>query len=1057
MGNQALVVSLSLLCALPAALSAQDAHDRLPGLTLKHPALAHLSTWQQHVVQPEGQPVDKRARGVFPVGDGHVFAYFGLGRRANTAQALSGPHYQTAEVNAPKGHWGEWSFDLVESGNPVALPTQSVWRARGANVVLTEDATGSTGDRLTLSTVNWAQGGSNTIWRWVEVRNGGKSARQIHLRAQWERGQPNADSTRLVATYAAKKFAAELLCTEPAKAAGDQLDVDLGAVGAGATKTLLFVLRTKAADEDFAINVPTAATAASSLTGCADSWHGRLAGSVVFACDNQKLTDLIEDWKILMLVQQSASSGAIAPMINYRGSWVRDNNGALLALLRYGLFDDARKLLEFTYQATLVTGRLNNHVPLDLDVSKASEIEKTIQWGDLQIPNTELPAWVILQHEWYYRATWDLDLIQRHWPFLSMCYQAMKPDARGTLPTHGDETYLHGAFFSLFPDRLPGETFLPADDAGRRARSFDSSVAYLMSINAMSELIEDIDKHDAGAAAKAQGWASRRKNAYDMHHLDVMQKVESAFWLQKEKRFAPFLSPITGAPHTAPYGPVSLRPQWIGFTYAVGEKNRENLASTVAALWKKGYRIGMTPTVGYSVGHLQGYLLYSAADLDDQARYECMDALIKLAGPAGEWGELYDPEGRPIASYNANWPNRLRPWESGVNIDAILFALNGIRYVTCPGWSKKDQRLKLRMPRGSRWLTMRGVRHDGHRFDILLDETYGTSLELDDAGAAKSKMRFRVRYDTINPDAAGFDYVDAAVNVGETLYVRYPTLDTPIEEQDAWPVDKESHVHAGDGPGTYTPPLPTIPADKKFLFVTARAGAPVPDEAYVLDIGLPLQAEQFAKLLRNESNGRPRFRKLIFDVGARAESRRTFRHKDFWTTPPVSSGLAKAEKLGMVIVTPQFCANWTVLGVLAAQGPAKMALGTVFDPETSHRFTGAANGTAWRKATTRGQLDLRRLGGATEAPGIVYCATEVDAKRGVEGILRCGSDGALKVWLNDKVVIERTGRRDLAPDKDEVLVRLQAGKNRLLIKTFGSHGVYARFTDPDGLPLRGVR
>ena len=56
-------------------------------------------------------------------------------------QALTGPHYQTAEVNAPRGHYGELSLDLVEGGQTVGLSTQSIWRTRGANIVITEDAT----------------------------------------------------------------------------------------------------------------------------------------------------------------------------------------------------------------------------------------------------------------------------------------------------------------------------------------------------------------------------------------------------------------------------------------------------------------------------------------------------------------------------------------------------------------------------------------------------------------------------------------------------------------------------------------------------------------------------------------------------------------------------------------------------------------------------------------------------------------------------------------------------------------------------------------------------
>ena len=110
------------------------------------------------------------------------------------------------------------------------------------------------------------------------------------------------------------------------------------------------------------------------------------------------------------------------------------------------------------------------HFPLDLDVSKAEEIEKTIRWDTLRIPPTELASWVILQHEWYYRATWDIDFLEARWPFLKACYNALKAGADASFPTHGDETYLHGAFFSLWPDRVGQDAALPADAPRRRAR-----------------------------------------------------------------------------------------------------------------------------------------------------------------------------------------------------------------------------------------------------------------------------------------------------------------------------------------------------------------------------------------------------------------------------------------------------------------------------------------------------------------------------------------------------------------------------------------------------------
>ncbi|MAE78133.1 MAG: hypothetical protein CMJ85_14820, partial [Planctomycetes bacterium] len=638
-----------------------------PDVSLSQTWLGNVSSWQQHLTQPEGQAIDKSTRGVWAIGDGHVFTYVGLGRRANTMQALTGPHYQTEAVNAPKGHWGELSLDLVESGKVVALPSQNIWRTRGVNCVITTDA-GVDRD-VSLTTVNWATTGHDTIYRWIEIR--GASGQKVTLRATWERGKANGDT--LTSMYGAKGFEASLDASVPATANGNTLSVDVTLTSNAPTK-LVLRLRTRRKGTSYRAPAAGEKTAILALDACAATWQAHLANTATIDSDDVKLTDLLEDWKVLMLVQRSEPSGAVSPMVNDRGAWVRDNTGPLLTFLRYGMFDAARRILDYVHDTTLVTGRLSNHVPLDLDVSKAAELAKKADWSKIKIPNGELPLWIILQHEWYYRATNDLNYLANHWAFLRACFHAISLDKNHTLPSEGDETFLHGSFFSLFPDRLPEPAMLPADRPDRRTRSFATTGMYVVVTSAMGEMGSDVDSIIAGQMGRDQAWVQQRKAAFDEFHINSLLKLEEAFWMPELKRFAPFLSPVSGEKHTAPFGPVSLFSQWVGLTYFTGERNKENLGGTLKSLWHKGgARIGMTPTVGACVGYLPGILLYILADLDDQSRGKALDQLIAMSGPAGEWAELYDKDDRPIGGYNQEWPNRCRPLESGINIDAIFF------------------------------------------------------------------------------------------------------------------------------------------------------------------------------------------------------------------------------------------------------------------------------------------------------------------------------------------------------------------------------------------------
>ncbi len=1050
---RSLVPFAAAFLLLPASLPSPgqggaEAPVPLLDLAARHPFLDELSVWSQHLVQPEGKPIDLRRRGVYPVGNGRVFAHLGLGRRANTMQGISGPSYQTAAVWAPDGHFGSWTLELVEDGRRLALPGQSLWRTRGVACVVTEDSTLPPGKEgaLTLATVNFAPPGRDALLRLVEVHNETGSPHRLVLRTLLPKGRAAGD--RLTAFDPGKGFEAELYATRPARAQAGRLDIDLGEVPAGGSVSLGLALRTRVKGAAYRFDARDAQAFERELDRCRDSWRKRLAGTTTINAERRDLVDLLEDWKVLMLVQRAEPSGAVAPMVHYRGVWIRDSVGPVLAFLRYGLFDEARDILDYLAAAMLTTGELRNHYPLDLDVAEAKKrwLAGKADWSKVRFPGVELPAWIVLMNEWYYRATWDRDHLRRAWPLLEACVEAMKPAPDGTFPTYGDETYLHGAFFSLFPSRIDHRAFLPADAPGRRARSFDNSMLYLLSLNTLGELAEDLDRWQAGVKASNQKWVSKRKAAFEERHVAYLQRMEKAFWLPDEKRFAPFLSPITGRPHRAPYGAVNLKVQWIGYTYALGEKNRQNLKYTLRALWHRGARVGMTPTCGYATGHLQGYLLYSLCDLEDRRRNDALEELLALAKPAGEWAELYDPEGRPIGGYDPQHPNRLRPWESGVNIDAIFFALNGIRYVCSPGWSKKDQRFKFRLPYRCRWLTIKRVRHDGHLFHIFLDRVQKVDPKKGRGAKPEPHLRFRVQYERINEDAGGIPYIDAAVNVGETVFVRNANLEIPINETAAWPVDKGKFFPRQDGPGKFAPVLPPVPAGATTLLLATRPLPSTPRNTFVLDLGRPMTPDQLAALVLRgiDASGKPHFPELVLGLDAEAGTRATFKDAGFWRAPALADALARYAQAGGRILRHRLLAGYEIAGPFPAEG-GLAALEAAL-PQAK----------AWRPLAGDARDLLRAVPRGTKPPYQLLLKTKVTCRSGAEAVLKLGSDDGVRVFLNGEEVFRRQAARALALDQDEVLVRLRAGTNEFLFQVVnlgGGAGLAARLTTVGGLPF----
>ncbi len=278
-----------------------------------------------------------------------------------------------------------------------------------------------------------------------------------------------------------------------------------------------------------------------------------------------------------------------------------------------------------------------------------------------------------------------------------------------------------------------------------------------------------------------------------------MRDLEQLSWLEDERRFAPALEPVDLTPLRTPFANSNLLPLWVGWTFASGEKSPANLRQTLELLWHDGARIGTTPTVDYATGELQGMLLTALAERDGRGRLETLDALLEMAEPAGEWGELYDSRGRPVAVNDPQWPNRLRPGESGINLDAIWFALTGVRFASYASWDIDDIRLELRLPHGATYLTMRSVEKDGRRLDIHMHEVYETlSAQLWEASAhrlpedqrdpAKRHRRLHFAVDLLSPEPAR-GYYDIAVNAMGTVFMRYLRQGEPVAGSEFWAED----------------------------------------------------------------------------------------------------------------------------------------------------------------------------------------------------------------------------------------------------------------------------
>lgn len=1031
----ALLASALLLAPASTQPPAADLQPVPPPLAATLPDLADQSSWAQNVAY-EGARPDKRMRGVYAVGNGHVFGYMGLGARANTLQAITGPHYQTDEEFAPRGHFGELTLDLLRDGEPVALPQQRVRRVRGANFVVTEDAAPG---GLALRTLTFATPQQQHLTRVVQVVNTGAAAiAKVVLRLTPE-ATTRVRGDALQADYVSEmRPGIAYFELSGARADGAGLLADVGELGAGNSWTGVLTVSTTTGPEAPAEWAPVPAElerATADAVATLAWWKAKLASTSDFDTDHRKLADLVRDQKVSMLVQRCAQAGAVAPMINYRGVWVRDSIGPMLTFLRFGMWDEARATLKYIYNATRLLNRVPNHVPLDLDFSLLRD--RRTDWSKVEVPASEVPSWIILQHHWYWRATRDISLISEHWPLLDACLKKQERGPDTLMKFHGDEPFLRGALYSLYPDRVKDVSGFIADDRwhGRRAWSFASAVEFLMAVQSMGEMVDGLDK-----ATHPDRWAqgdpdNPPREPYYMRALEIRDQIEERYWLEDEKIFAPALSPVTLAPHRAPFANINLMPLWVGWTNPRGEKSRDNLRNSLAMLWRRGARIGTTPTVGYATGDLQGMLLTALSERDGVARLDCLDEVLRMAEPAGEWGELYDPDGRPVYAYDPQWPNRLRPFESGVNLEAIMFAISGIRFTIIPYWDDTAIRLKLRMPHGAEYVTMKNVDKDARRIHVYMN-AYRAKLDPEelednarkipekrlDPDVAHRRLRFRVDLVSDDPPKG---YWDMALNALNTVFVsRFLLKERPLDEAMLWNYDT-LEFFPKEGQGQAWKHVPLLKKDGATLVVfTARdAGARIgaSAETTTVDTGLPMRATDLANMLVTPEGALVHDR-VYLDRGWNAADRTTFKTEDFWNDPVIADAWSRFAAAGGVVLEPGYFGSYEI-----------------------------ESDGAWRTIeATDGELTL--------PPGTRAARARVSSNAPREVVLRLGSGGGLAVSLNGEEVFARTGGRQPRADADAVLVRLREGDNDLefTLSGEGDPVLFARVSDSQGLPVAGV-
>ena len=135
--------------------------------------------------------------------------------------------------------------------------------------------------------------------------------------------------------------------------------------------------------------------------------------------------------------------------------------------------------------------------------------------------------------------------------------------------------------------------------------------------------------------------------------------------------------------------------------------------------------------------------------------------------------------------------------------------------------------------------------------------------------------------------------------------------------------------------------------------------------------------------------------------------------------------------------------SWRILGPFALdKAEGEISTGWVAPDVDEEIFASGEHKTGWREtiASKKGYVNLgRAIGNHDNA--VAYAYTELESVHAREGVLKCGSDDGIKIWINCVVVHENDTRRGYTEKEDEATIRLEEGVNRILVKiTNAVHG-----------------
>lgn len=391
-----------------------------------------------------------------------------------------------------------------------------------------------------------------------------------------------------------------------------------------------------------------------------------------------ELLAAVDSTAVLIKAQQAVEGGVLAGY-NYHLGYVRDQYGVSRCLLRLGCYTEARAILSFYWQVWQRHGMIRN--------AQGMGVEGLFH--EHENDAVEITGYLLVQAFDYLQETGDAAFIEEILPMLLWAFDAQTQQLiDGMLPFNGDETYVAGGILprTALHDGSAEATLLYVTGG-------EALLHWLTSTGRARQRAYDTDAMGQGLERVKAAFPERfirdnqlLTNNPSRRFAAVMQRfrhgvceaclgrsdseITSFGWTERTEQ-GRYVCPLCRGraelerPEAQSYvlQSVSLIPTYIGSSLV----DRPLLRRTVEGLLEAFLHTGTLPSRpdgGRTVGYDYGLLLYSAVKLGVEGTQPLYEAALDLVDSAGAWVEYYD-HGQPAST-------RCRPWESGINLEALL-------------------------------------------------------------------------------------------------------------------------------------------------------------------------------------------------------------------------------------------------------------------------------------------------------------------------------------------------------------------------------------------------